>query len=100
MANPTDKVRAQIQREMRDLRRELTRLEAALRALDDVGASSNRRPSGTRRAPRGANRTKILNYLEQHPSARPKEIAAATGIAPKTVSATLSKLRANGTIAS
>ena len=89
---------------------ESVRLEAALVALDakrDAEQSGQRRRSGgrapasrpRRRAPRGENRRRILDAVEQNPSASARDIATATGIARPTVATTLAKLVRDGELA-
>jgi DNA-binding transcriptional ArsR family regulator len=88
---------------------ESRRLERALAALDSdlSGAPDSarrdrrraRKPAQPRaRAPRGANREAILAVVRDRPGVSAGEIAQATGIARSTVSPTLSRLVAAGTV--
>jgi CRP-like cAMP-binding protein len=86
---------------------ESVRLEAALVALDanqDAEQSGQHRRSGRRapasrprrRAPRGENRRRILEAVEQNRGASARDIATATGIARPPVATTLAKLVRDG----
>jgi DNA-binding transcriptional ArsR family regulator len=88
---------------------ESRRLERALAALDsDLSGAPDSTRTGRRRArkpaqrparaPRGANREAILAVLRDRPGVSAGEIAQATGIARSTVSPTLSRLVAAGTV--
>jgi DNA-binding transcriptional ArsR family regulator len=107
---------ARVLREIRD-RKELAqsayeesrRLERALAALDsDLGRAPDSARAGRRRARkpaqrpararRGANREAILAVVRDRPGVSAGEIAQATGIARSTLSPTLSRLVAAGTV--
>jgi hypothetical protein len=98
--------------ELRPLFREYEQLEEARRVLTQdeersapatprrsASPRANRRPAAAgRRAPRGANRTAILAYVERTPGARVAEIAEATGIPKPTVHSTVYGLKRNGVL--
>jgi len=96
---------------------EYDRLEAALAALDGIGAarppeetasaqptqasSATRRSrgSGAPRAPRGANRDAVLRVVADRPGVSASELSAAAGIRRQVVYALLSRLVERGEIA-
>ena len=89
---------------------ESRRLEAALAALDrqEAGApaaprrtrgSGRRAPAARRqRAPRGENRRRVLELVEERPGVTAGEVAQSTGIARPTVASTLAKLASDGAL--
>jgi hypothetical protein len=100
-----DRIRGEIRDRLRLSRaayEESQRLEAALAALGErsarqaTAASSRRAPRRVPRAPRGENRRRIRDVVEQRPGASAGEIAGATGIARATVASTLGKLAREG----
>jgi hypothetical protein len=91
-------IRSQIEARLRALENEREALEQALAALAEVPAATPKPvvAKRTTRARRGENLEKILPVVAASPGITPREIAAVTGIDPRIVSATLSKLRRDG----
>ena len=86
--------------ETEQLRDELARLDAALRAIGDEPAVPERRGAGSRasRARRGQNKAQILDMVAARCGVSAAEIAQATGIASATVSSTLAKMASSGQV--
>ena len=99
-------------RPMTELEAERRRLQGALgalRAQDEVVSSASvrspasafkrsvpRRAGRSKRAPRGANLTAIVEYVASHPEATAGEIAEATGITRGVVYSAASRLSSGG----
>ena len=97
--------------EIKPLADEVPRLEAALAALQGNGASERRRSASSAaagrtaqpskpRAPRGANRQKILAEIGNRPGASAGEIANATRIRKTVTYTTIAKLKKDGLVKS
>lgn len=98
-----DKLQAQIaakeeahHRELEPLRADLAKLETAISQLRGDRPQSTRAPS--ERAPRGHNRTLILDYLQASPDSTAAEVTDGTAISKATVHATLHKLHRDGVV--
>lgn len=92
-------IRAQIEARLRAIDEERAALESALAALANLPeppVATRRLVASNQRARRGENLAKILPIITANPQARPRDIAATTGIDARVVSATLSKLRRQG----
>lgn len=92
-------IRAQIEARLRAIDEERAALSSALEALASVPETpdvARRVAAPGRRARRGENLAKILPIVAANPQARPRDIAAMTGVDARVVSATLSKLRRQG----
>lgn len=109
MADLLNRVIAEITQrrdELRPLLDEYQRLQAAEATLADSKptrrAPRHTRPrssqgqSGKKRAPRGANRQRILDAVGERPGVSTGELAAASGIAGPTLATTVSKLVREG----
>jgi CRP-like cAMP-binding protein len=112
-----DSIRKQIEERLDKLLGEAEKLRRALAALDPRGgspppsptASRKARPAPTRqrrtqtpgarrRTAPGATKTRVLGALADDKAMTAGEVAAATGLARGTVSATLSKLAKSGDV--
>jgi DNA-binding transcriptional ArsR family regulator len=84
--------------ETQQLRDELARLDAALRAMggDTDTLEPERAVLKSPRAPRGQNRAKILAVVSERSGVSAAEVARTTGIASATVHSTLAKLTSGG----
>ncbi len=89
-------------RETQEMRNELARLDAALRAIaggsQGAGRGTNTSPASAPRAKRGENRSKILSVVGERPGVGAAEVAQTTGIARPVVYTTLAKLTQAGDI--
>ncbi len=89
-------------RETQEMRDELARLDAALRAItggsQGSGYRTNTSPASAPRAKRGENRSKILSVVGERPGVGTAEVAQSTGIAKPVVYSTLAKLTQVGDI--
>src|SRR3954451_23732939 len=109
------RIRTDIDKRLDELRpqiEEIPRLEAALKALDQVDgragarakpapgrrAATPRRRSTGKRAPRGQNREAILRVISERHGVGAGEVANATKIAQPTVYSTISKLLKDGAV--
>lgn len=107
------RIRADIDKRLDELRpqiEEIPRLEAALKALDEMDGrpasrtrastrkTTARRRSTTKRAPRGQNRDAILKVISERHGVSAGEVANATKIAKPTVYSTISKLLKEGAV--
>jgi CRP-like cAMP-binding protein len=96
--------RKEASRAARDESRRLERALAALEADDGRGRAAERprrRSTARRRRPRaapGANRDAILAVVGERPGVTAGELASTTGISRATVSSTVARLAAGGTI--
>jgi hypothetical protein len=108
-----DRITADIDRRLTELRSAFDENERLVNAREALGANGRpstrpKKPSRTkpaaaraqatstrRRAPRGENRRKILELIEQRPGVSPAEIASVTGVKKPVTYATLSKLVAD-----
>jgi MarR family len=109
MAEAITAAREAIERRIREIEEETTRLKRALAELTERagGRGARRRGSGLRRsagrrgrkvAPRGQRREQLLAHLERNPGARPAEIARAMGTTPANVQNVLRKAREDGVV--
>ncbi len=89
-------------RETQEMRDELARLDAALRAIAGEPQGPKRQtpasPASSPRAKRGENRLKILRVVDERPGVGAAEVAQSTGIARPVVYSTLAKLAQAGEI--
>lgn len=105
MPESVQRIRSRIEGRLQQLADEQRALEQALKALDAIPEAPlpKARPdtkSGVPRARRGENLAKILPLLGNDPSLPPRQISSLTGIDPRVVAATVSKLRRAGRLPS
>jgi TolA-binding protein len=68
-----------LEKALKAKRDQLSRLEDAITDLRGGGRRQRTSVAGTR-APRGANKAKIITFLDQHPGSTPTQVSEGTGI--------------------
>lgn len=105
MADVIAQARALLEARLRELDGEATRLRQVLAGLGDIATDNPRRPSrsprrrqGAKRARRGERQQQFLRVIENHPTAKPSEIAKEMGVSASQVHALARRLQDEGVL--
>jgi TolA-binding protein len=86
-----------LEKTLKAKRDQLARLEDAITDLRG-GAGRQRTSIAGTRAPRGANKAKIIEFLDKNPGSTPSQVSGSTGLNYQVVYAAIKKAEASGEV--